>query len=159
MKKLMILTLLLLGSCSVFKDKMVLKTDSLRQINTIAKWRMNEQWHNSEYQLKDSNGLYAVWIKADAPFKWQLDSGLSAAAGNYQLYVAQQAKSVTAKKQLGQKVLKGQNSSEKKEVQKSEKVAKKVSLGTTKATLIGLLLILLLLAFVIARRSRLLRML
>ena len=67
-----------------------------------------------------------VLIKADAPFKWQIDSGLTARAGNYELYLVKQGKSISAKKQLVRQEENARVSIAKKEVSRTVAEKKEV---------------------------------
>lgn len=153
MKRWMICLLLLLNSCTIFKEKRRLKTDSLSYVNRTEQLGLMGQWHRSAYQFKDSNSSQAVLIRADAPFKWQADSGLTARAGNYQLYLVQGATSLTAKEASARQHLAATSRLEGKEVQKSVREAKTVSPVWLKAGLFSLLVLLLVLALAVAKNG------
>ncbi|MBC7418347.1 MAG: hypothetical protein H7325_09350 [Pedobacter sp.] len=115
MSRWMIYAAILLSGCGIHKEKTRLKTDTVNELQSNAQWKWTSDWKNEDYQFKDSSSLAMVFIKADAPFTWQPDSGLSAQAGNYALYLLQRGKSLTAKKQLGQQEVNAKGSETKKE--------------------------------------------
>lgn len=143
MKKWMIFALLLLNSCAAFKEKRRLRIDSLSQQKIKIQENFSEKWLNWDDQLKEINSEQALLIKADAPFKWQVDSGLSGNAGNYQLYLIHDAKAILTKKQGGQKNLKLSQTHEQSETVKSVKEEKSISSITLQKMLFLLLILML----------------
>lgn len=152
MKSMALALMLFFSSCAVFKEKQRLKTDSLFQEKLKEQINLSQQWRNSEYEFKDGNSLQLVLIKADAPFKWQADSGLTAKSGNFQLYLVQQGKSVTAKQQSVLYDMSIKKHREEKEIQKSVKAIEQRSSVVTKAGLISCSILLLLIGLVVGRR-------
>ena len=148
MSRWMIFALLLLASCAVLKEKSRLKRDSLSHISTSGQWELKQRWQHSGYLFKDSNSLQAILIKADAPFRWQADSGLTGKAGNYQLYLMHQGKSLTAMRQSARQDLTAEHSREKKELKKSVKIAKEVASSAAKNGLMLLLALILVVGLV-----------
>lgn len=109
----------------------------------IEEIRLTQQLRNSDYQFKDSGALQVVLIKADAPFRWQADSGLLGKAGNYQLYLIHKGQSVAKSGQYARRELEVKSEREQMDVHKSTKEVKKVSalpVGS-KSSLLGLVIL------------------
>ena len=157
MSRWVISVLLLLNSCTVLKEKSRLKRDSLSRTSISEQWELKQQWQNSAYLFKDSNSLQAVLIKADAPFRWQADSGLSGKAGNYQLYLLHRGKVLKTESQSGKQNLAVKHKQEQQEVHKSVKEDKELTAVGTSVGLIAGLTLLLVVALVIGRRCLLKR--
>jgi hypothetical protein len=152
MSRWAIFVLLLLNSCTVLKEKSRLKRDSLSLISTSEQWELKQQWQNSAYLFKDSNSLQAVLIKANAPFRWQADSGLSGKAGNYQLYLLHRGKVLRTESQSGKQDLAVKQKQERREAHRSMKEDKGLTAAGTSAGLIAGLALLLVVGLVIGRR-------
>ncbi|WP_017259506.1 hypothetical protein [Pedobacter arcticus] len=131
------------SSCAAFKEKRRLRIDSLSQQKIKIQENFREKWLNWDDQLKEINSEQALLIKADAPFKWQVDSGLSGNAGNYQLYLIHDTKAIVAKKQGEQKNLKLSQTHEQSETVESVKEEKSISSITLQKTLFLLLILIL----------------
>ncbi len=155
MSKWIIFSAIFLWGCGIRKEKTRLKTDSLSQLQISAQWQLINQRTNNEYQLKDSSSLMMVLIKADAPFKWQIDSGLTARAGNYELYLVKQGKSISAKKQLVQQDENARVSIAKKEASRTVAEKKEVLKAPMKWKLILFLSLLFVVGFVLVRWNKL----
>ncbi|MGY3055229.1 hypothetical protein ACVWYG_003444 [Pedobacter sp. UYEF25] len=119
MSKWIICFTIFLWSCGIHKEKARVKTESLTALQTKEQWEWTNEWISTAYQFRDSSGLAVVFIKADAPFKWQQDSGLAASAGNYEIYMRQEGKSLSAKKQLVSQNGKAAGSETKKEIRQT----------------------------------------
>ena len=154
MSRWVIFIFLLLSSCAMFKEKRHLKTDSLNYVNRTEQLGLMGQWHRSAYQFKDSNSSQTVLIRADAPFKWQADSGLSGKAGNYQLYLIHRGKVLRAESQSGKQDLAVNRQQEQQEVHKSVKENKHVSSSSRKIWVFVLLVVLGLVWLFFGRRVR-----
>lgn len=147
MSRWTVFAMLLLQCCMVLKEKNRLKRDSLSRIKIEEQWQWKQQWQKSELLFRDSNSLQAILIKADAPFRWQADSGLVGNAGNYQLYLSHSGKVLKGQAQQGKQELEAGHQLQQREVYKSVKEDKRVSLHFSKVWGLGVLVLLVLVVF------------
>ncbi|HTN20802.1 MAG TPA: hypothetical protein VL125_10020 [Pelobium sp.] len=141
MKRMALIWMLFCSSCAVFKEKQRVKTDSLFQENLEAQWETDQQLKSSIYQTREGLKVDEVWIHSDAPFKWQIDSGLFGKAGNYQFYLIHKEKDLAKQIQVNEQKATGASEQNKSEVRKRLEKSKAVSTVHLPLTIVGGLII------------------
>lgn len=126
MKLIVAIGFLFLSSCKLIKQKERVVKDSLFKSNTVQEIETKEKAQLHTNIFWNDKVDQKIFIIADAPFRWHIDSGLSAGAGHYQVYSQKEQTGSLAKKQQSENSLSHQHRLYKKEEQRVKQLKKNV---------------------------------
>lgn len=121
------LMLTILSGCRLFKEKNRLEVDSLAVEKSSGRLELRQGGWSSEIGFTEKGVIKQLLIEADAPFKWQVDSGLTGGAGKYRFFIVQKDKSLTGKVALTQQELVEKKEENKRESWKYRIMEKNIS--------------------------------
>ncbi|MFC5283245.1 hypothetical protein [Pedobacter alpinus] len=126
MKLMVAIGFLCLSGCKLIKQKERVLKDSLFKSNTVQEIEAKQKAQLHTHIFWNDKIDHKIFIIADAPFRWHIDSGLSAGPGHYQVYSQKQQKGSLAKEQQSENTLSVQHQLYKKEEQRIKQLNKNV---------------------------------
>lgn len=142
MKNWMLALTLLFQSCGLWKEKNRVKAVSLFQQKSETGWQFNREVKSTINDAKQGFQVAEVLIHADAPFNWQVDSGLSGKAGTYQVFMIQKDQTSSQQTFVNKEKASGISKEKSTELQKLSEERKSVSrLSPPKGVILGIAVI------------------